>query len=229
MAATIAKAVHPNANFIDYEYGDELPDSSTFRNKHLYLLDMTFDTIQLEQLLDVAAFITVIDHHPKAIQQRDLIQGRNITLFVGDDKSGAQLTWEYFHPLEDEPDFVRWVGKRDRWLFDEPQIKPFTLGLSTLGFRLDDWVKVFTNSNGEICTKTNCQKRPETDILKKGKVIEVFQEQQVYAIIDNCQRWIELDGHRVVAVNAPKFLASEVASRLYSMYSFEQSPLSGGR
>lgn len=232
MAALIFKRSFPNAKFIAHEYGDEIELISDHRYRDVYLLDLTFDDDRLKAIENVANSVTIIDHHPRALEQhasRELFSDTT-TFFVGDEKSGAQLTWEYCNPDLEEPDFVRWVGKRDRWVFDEPEIKRFALGLSTLGTELKNWeahydvggeFDYFWMASGEgssiglPCT---------AQLLRDGAVIEAFQKAQIDYLVENATSRISIDGYSVICVNAPKFLASDVAEALYTKYDVEDSP-----
>lgn len=232
MAALIFQRSHPDAKFIAYEYGDDIELISDHRYRDVYLLDLTFDDDRLRAIENVANSVTIIDHHPRALVQfanRESFSDTT-TFFVGDEKSGAQLTWEYCNPDLEEPDFVRWVGKRDRWVFDEPEIKRFALGLSTLGTELKNWTahygigdeidllwmaSVEGSSLGFPCT---------AQLLRDGAVIETFQKAQIDYLVQNATSRITIDGYNVICVNAPKFLASDVAEALYTKHDVEDSP-----
>lgn len=224
MSAVIAfeRMVHGKVSvsplMLPYEYGDTLPSLDTFTDRRVYLLDLTFDTGTLIDIAWRASEVTVIDHHPKAIQQfkRREEFPNNITFFVDTEgsKSGCQLTWEYFHKNDPEPDVVRWVGKRDRWVFDEPEIKPFTAGLAFLGTKLSDW---FTQFNWALDTFKD-------QMIQKGRAYLEQRASDIDYLVANCTYRGKVGKYEVTFVNAPKFFASDVAERLYSTLSLEESP-----
>ncbi len=232
MSAVIFKRSYPDARFIAYEYGDNIELIGDHRYRDVYLLDLTFDDELLRKIENVANSVTIIDHHPRALQQRDDRESFSDTtvFFVADDKSGAQLTWEYLNPNLAEPDFVRWVGKRDRWIFDEPEIKPFALGLSALGFDLESWSEHY-QLDGEMdlmwmaSSEGQSTSLPCTaQLLKDGIAIEIFQKSQIDYLVENATSRMTIAGYDVVCVNAPKFLASDVGEALYTKHSVEDSP-----
>ena len=233
MAAAIFLKCFPNARVFAYEYGDDLwalldEVLSAATDIEYYLLDITLDDQDLERLADHSPdnIVTVIDHHPKAIYQakralKGCFDSRIvfITQCQDDPASGAQLAWRYLmnrnraSDILPEPDAVRWVGKRDIWVFDEPEIRLFSFGLTSIGFDPRDWKEQL------IDTSDNCWRYVES-----GRAVESFLDGQLDYLVKNCQTRIQIDGHSVIAVNAPKFLASEIAQRLYEIYSIEESP-----
>lgn len=48
-------------------------------------------------------------------------------------KSGALLSWEYFHPIHPVPDIIRFVSDRDLWQFKYPNTKAAIEGLKQSG------------------------------------------------------------------------------------------------
>ncbi len=48
-------------------------------------------------------------------------------------KSGALLSWEYFHPIHPVPDIIRFVSDRDLWQFKYPDTKAAIEGLKQSG------------------------------------------------------------------------------------------------
>lgn len=220
LAAAIFLNSFPGTRLIPYEYGDALPPFEELAGHHVYLLDLTFDTEVLLELTQHAYWVTVVDHHPKArVQAQDRPHARRgnlsiVTDSVKDPASGAQLVWRLLHRTAPEPNFVRWIGKRDRWVFDEPQIRPFVMGITGLGFDPVTWEAVLFQT-------------PSIDLepyMLQGEAVAAAIDGQLDYLQANAVHWIEIAGHRVAAVNAPKFLASEMGERLYRRYSVERSP-----
>ena len=89
--------------------------------QHILFLDLTFEPKVMEELIRRAKKVTVIDHH-KTANESELIKTK--TNFIFDlDRSGAQLTWDYFFPGKKRPEIVDYIGDRDLWRFQLPESK----------------------------------------------------------------------------------------------------------
>lgn len=209
--------------FIPCSYTDDIGDLDQYVNTRVLILDMTFDSERLEQLCRVASDVLVIDHHPKAraqvIEYFDL-RTRPVppnlhfcTDTESNPRSGAQLTWDYFFDPAAQPDCVRWIGKGDRWIFDEPEIRAFRMAMGTLGFDPDIWKSLLLEAGNAV-----------QELVQKGYVIEEVTDSQLDYLEANATSRMTIAGYNVVVVDAPKFLASEIAQRLYSKLSVEESP-----
>lgn len=204
-------------------YQDDIGDLSQYAGKDLWLLDMTFDVERLEALAAVAANVLVIDHHPKARNQAEAYfraQSRPVPdnlQFITDTEenpqSGAQLVWNYLYGTQPQPDCVRWIGKGDRWIFDEPEIRSFRLVAGTFGFNPNRWKTLLLDD--PTATRRYLADEP---------VVRRVIDSQLDYLEENATSWMIIAGHRVITVDAPKFLASEIAQRLYEKYSLEESP-----
>lgn len=199
-------------------YGDEIPylDQMTVRD-NVVLLDLTFDEVDLERVADMVNHVTVIDHHPRAYQQVKKYKTGEGTLsnvdFVTDSEenrqSGAQLTWNYYIRLN-QHQLVRWIGKSDLWIFDEPEIQKMRRACCTLGFDVRAW-------------RSQLEKTDMGPLLRAGEAISSSYESQLdYLEANSCSRMM-IAGYNVITVDAPKFLASEIAERIYSKTPIEDS------
>lgn len=98
----------------------EIPDYSK-----VYMLDVSRDPEELEGLVwtkDIE--LTVIDHHATAISKikshasiKSYETEREIAFkyILDKTKSGAMLSWEYFHPNKPVPDLFKFVQDADLW------------------------------------------------------------------------------------------------------------------
>lgn len=205
--------------FISWEYGESVGELSRFEGADVILLDLTFDIEDLGQVAEIARSVLVIDHHPRAHEQAVLRQLFASVEFIIDDerqrKSGAQLTWEHYFEHLPQPDVVRWIGKGDLWIFDEPEIRPLRSAVGSIGFQPNQWNTLFLGDDG-----------PENvnAYIEKGQIMAEVISGQIDYLVKHCQSQVSIDGYTVVACNAPKFLASELGQRLYELYDVEESP-----
>jgi uncharacterized protein len=122
-----------DAEYLPMSYGaltGEMNDK--VRDAEVYVLDFSFSKLQMNYLFRYAANIVWLDHHKTAFEMwcpahgYDLFtQGEIVTdskpigchIVLDNNKSGALLAWEFFHPDADVPQFIRNIDDRDRWQF----------------------------------------------------------------------------------------------------------------
>ena len=72
-------------------------------------------------------------------------QGKHVVIH-DNNKSGAMLAWEYFHPDTEVPMFIKHIDDYDRWQFNIEDTKAFQKALwSYAPWSFDDWRKRFLN------------------------------------------------------------------------------------
>ena len=98
-AALIFHLKFPKAEIIEWEHGESIPAAESFSGKGVYMLDITMDTEVIEEIAKHAAYVTIVDHHPKAIEQAKRgFSRKNIHIVTppnGNTASGAMLTLRY--------------------------------------------------------------------------------------------------------------------------------------
>jgi oligoribonuclease NrnB/cAMP/cGMP phosphodiesterase (DHH superfamily) len=120
-------------------------------------LDFSFPKITTEWLVNYAREVIWLDHHktafemwcpkhdlPKFVQTEAIpVSGaKPITchIVLDNDKSGAMLAWEYFHPDTPVPDLIKRIDDRDRWVFQYPDSRALHAGLQlTKPWKFENW------------------------------------------------------------------------------------------
>lgn len=186
-AALVFNFRYPDADLIDFSYGDPLPAMETFEGKEVYLLDLTIPDDDLRRMADVAERVHVLDHHPAALRQRVELKeltDKNVVMFVGNDVAGSMLAARYFLPSDVAPtvEILRWAEQYDRFVFEDPMTRQFMYGVSTLK---NDW-KAFKEFFGEHALKymfTTPNNHPDymrpifvDELLLRGEIIAPYRE-----------------------------------------------------
>ena len=112
-----------DTEYLPIGYSDEIPDVT---GREVYILDFSFKAEVLEKMIKDAKSLMVIDHHKTA--QEDLKDFPDNSIF-NMYKSGAVLSWEYFHGDNHIPLLLKHIEDRDLWLFKYEDTKAFTLAL----------------------------------------------------------------------------------------------------
>ena len=74
------------------------------------------------------------------IAMNDRIEKQSKHVIIHDNnKSGAMLAWEYFHPGEEIPQLIRHIDDRDRWQFKMEGTKELNAALWTAPWNFQQW------------------------------------------------------------------------------------------
>ncbi|PNW50001.1 UNVERIFIED_CONTAM: hypothetical protein BEN50_11080 [Euhalothece sp. KZN 001] len=228
-----------DAIYIPVQYNQPLPDLKP--KSTVYVLDFCYPRQFLDDLIDTYnQDVIVLDHHKTA--QEALLGYSKLKDSVFDmTKSGAILSWEYFHPADPVPSLFYYIQDRDLWQWKYPQTKFISAYLSAVGFNnFRDWIPFLEESNldniidkGEAISEyqdksasSNGEKFYE-GILPDGTIMWMLNNQHL--ISDTCHKflianenikvcccWFVVDGSKVVFSFRSKqeFDCSEIAKKL---------------
>lgn len=122
------KSMGDDAEYVPCRYGGINPANlaDLTDDREVYILDFSFPRVQMDSLFTNAKRVVWLDHHKTAFEMwcdngerkhyHCLLDDRaqhHITL--DNDKSGALLAWEYFHPGTEVPMLIQHIDDRDRW------------------------------------------------------------------------------------------------------------------
>ena len=138
-AWVVKQALGNTAEYVPGNYGndDSLPDVD---NREVYLVDFVYPKAVMFELAQRASKVIVLDHHKTA--EEDLKELFNIGMIEGVfdmDRSGAMITWDYFFPNRDAPDFVKYVQDRDIWTRELPYCDEINLAMFAYEYTFDNW------------------------------------------------------------------------------------------
>lgn len=131
-----------DAEYLPMHYSDDPLKDVIYEGRDVYILDFSVPRVDMEHLLDLANKVVWLDHHKTAfemwcVEERELFQ-HEVTdgddrvvqhILLDNNKSGALLAWEYFHPEKDVPLLIRLIDDRDRWQFAFADSKALHAGL----------------------------------------------------------------------------------------------------
>ena len=115
---------------------DDLPP---LEGRAVYILDFSFATDILSQIDERAAKLVLLDHHISAQRELGDYRCRCGMVHFDMNKSGARLSWEFFHGDAPVPDLIRFVEDRDLWRWQYPQTRGFVSALDMEPFELQRW------------------------------------------------------------------------------------------
>lgn len=121
----------------NYSNNDTLPDVD---NRIVYLLDFSYPKDTMIKLAIRANTVIVLDHHLSA--QKDLEPLLDAGIIEGEfdmDRSGAMITWNWFFPDREAPEFIRYVQDRDLWIKELPYTEEINLAMFAYDYTFDNW------------------------------------------------------------------------------------------
>jgi oligoribonuclease NrnB/cAMP/cGMP phosphodiesterase (DHH superfamily) len=129
------KKFQEKAEYYPCYYGQPLPEFNGKADTTIYFLDFSVSRDELTALRSLYKRVVVIDHHVTA---QEALQGLPDVVFDMS-KSGAVLSWEFFHPDSEVPMLLQFVQDRDLWKFKFPETKAIHVGLGTLEGKMKAW------------------------------------------------------------------------------------------
>jgi oligoribonuclease NrnB/cAMP/cGMP phosphodiesterase (DHH superfamily) len=208
-----------DADYLPVNYNEPLPDLARQGGRDLYILDFSYNRETLIQLAQTNHSVTVLDHHKTAQAALKDLQAPGLSITFDMEKSGGRLTWEYFQsegrpvpPMDSEhyrvcytaPWLVDYTEDRDLWRWKLPASKEVSATLASYQRDFKTWTMLYELARGKEI--------PPVELCREGAAILRYQAQLVESAVANAVE-IEMDGHKVLAVNAT-CLVSEICERL---------------
>ena len=163
--------------------------------KVVVILDFSFDNATTKKMIAEADGLLVIDHHKSA-----MVELHDISNTVFDmTKSGAILSWEFFHPGKEAPKFIKYIQDRDLWKWELEYSKEFSAAFDMVPFEFEEFEKFEDDSVFD-------------DACKRGSYILAYSKTVVKKVCEKAQPR-KIDGKDVLVVNASHWM-SEIGARL---------------
>jgi oligoribonuclease NrnB/cAMP/cGMP phosphodiesterase (DHH superfamily) len=184
------------ADYVPVQYGTPPPDVA---GRRVYILDFSYKRPVMDAILAVTDRVVILDHHKTAEAE---LAGLSCARFDMN-KSGGRMAWEFFFPGKPSPWLVDYTEDRDLWRWALPYSQQISAFLASHPVEFQFWDSL--NADGPGSERWDSW-------ITQGDAILRYQSQQVERAVVNATE-IEMDGHRVLCVNATS-LISEVAGRL---------------
>lgn len=181
-------------------YGEAPPDVTRL---DVAIVDFSYKRPIMVELASKAKSILVLDHHKTAQADLDGLADEcpNVTVEFDMERSGAVMTWQYFHGAA-VPPFFQYLQDRDLWTKKLPGVDEFTAALRSYPQRFDVWDKLTV---GHLIDEG-------VAILRYFRTLVEIAKGHAY--------FREIGGHRVPVVNASMFMSSELAGELSEGHPF---------
>lgn len=190
---------------VDYEYhegvyGEPIPD---VKDRVVFMLDFSYKTKEMLEILKLAKVVNVLDHHESAIEELSHIpiEYDNLRMSWCTTKmSGCMIAWEYLRS-DKAPLLLRHIQDRDLWKFELPNTREICAALYS------------GNPTYKCLTDLTLAR-----LKLLGSALIKDHDSNVERIIKTCKREVSLlgDGGFIVVpmVNANHMFSSDIGNAL---------------
>lgn len=195
-----------DAEYIAADNWNVLPEYVTnhkdLSNVEIYVIDFSFSKEVLLDLQDKCKKLVILDHHVGAKENIESVREH----IYGENESGCVLAWKYFFPDIGIPLAIQYVSDSDTWTH---KMSDYEI-VDAYIYKTDN---DFTfNYFQRIVDELSDEKRFE-EVKKIGKVLREAYLSTVNKYLDRAEE-VEFAGYKVLAVNAPSEIKSELGHKL---------------
>lgn len=210
------KKLGDSAKYIPVSYGKEHISDTEFNSEdEVYIVDYSVSNEEFEKLAALVSNVVVLDHHKTALERftglspypdkRFKHVAPGVYVDFNMDKSGALITWEYFHPDKHVPMLIKWISDRDLWQFAYSETKAIHALLTSYKMDFEVWD-----------TLLQIGETKPYEMINTGRIL-LSQQDQTVAMICKKVYFTNIAGYTVPIVNASSHW-SEVGTKLVDMY-----------
>lgn len=205
-----------NLDHIEFHPGvySEPPPDVTGRD--VIMVDFSYKAPVIAEMAKTAKSILILDHHKTA--QEDLAPNivpeltweiwndnecPKVSAVFDMDRSGAGLTWDFFHRGEPRPAIVNYVEDRDLWRFKleaSREVSAYIFAHEYTFAFWDDMAKVMADPNGL------------QTVFNMGAAIELKHNKDVAELVEVCKRRMVIGGVEVWGASLPYTLTSDAGN-----------------
>lgn len=173
-----------------------------FAGRALYVLDIALEATVLAEAEQLAHRIVILDHHESAERKLGGWQCRCGVVHFDQQKSGARLAWEFFHPTQAVPAMVLYLEDRDLWRWQYAESAAFLAALDFEPRSFERWWAI-----AQMDTAAT------TAFTERGRAMEEKFQQLCRDIAADAQP-VRLAGCDGLMVNAPSVFHSAIGDIL---------------
>lgn len=167
------------AEYVPMNYGFKEDETPLYFDREVYMVDFSWPKQLMIDLFNHAKSVVWLDHHKTAFEMWCETEREkhvevhplpnNHVIILDNSKSGAMLTWEYFHPEKRAEAWVELIDDRDRWQFKYEGSKPFHTAMQMLKpWAFEKWQRVLEHTD---------------KIVQHGQTLLGYQEHQVESLV----------------------------------------------
>jgi oligoribonuclease NrnB/cAMP/cGMP phosphodiesterase (DHH superfamily) len=182
-----------DAHYLPRSHDDDF-EPERFRDQLVVIADISLPNDLLRELGELAAELSLLDHHLTArdhflsdpgVENALTARGHQVLFDLG--HSGAILAWQYFHPDEDPPDLLRYVEDQDLWNWSLPRSDEVNAAIGSYPRSFECWDELAA--------------RPIQSLADEGRPIVRANRIEVERAVKHAHP-VAIGNERIAAVNA---------------------------
>ena len=163
------------------------------------LVDFSYKKEVLENMLETAASITILDHHISAEEDLSaLLKSGKINGLFDMNKSGAMLAWLWFNPDQPPPELIKYIQDRDLWQFKLNGTREINAALSSYPYDFKLWDKLMASDKHAL-----------ERLKRDGEAIERKLQKDIKELIASGVRRMIIAGYDVPVLNVSSAYVSD--------------------
>lgn len=213
-AWAVYKALGDDVEFVEGVYQNTPPDVT---GRDVIMVDFSYKRPVLESMIDVCSSLLILDHHKTAAEDLSgYVAPRAdwgshfaylgapgcspIGVLFDMTRSGALITWEFFHSDKPIPNLVKYVSDRDLWQFKLPLSREVNAYIFAHEYSFKNWNYL------DAATRDHMGVQQVADM---GGAIEKKHHKDVAELCGLLKRRMIIGGHEVWVANLPYTLTSD--------------------
>jgi len=202
-----------HVEFYPGTYSEPPPDVT---DRDVIMVDFSYKAPVIAEMAKSAKSILILDHHKTA--QEDLApyivseltweawndnECPKVSAAFDMERSGAGLTWDFFHRGEPRPALVNYVEDRDLWRFKLSNSRAVNAYIFSFDYTFDIWDQL-----GQDLDFADAMVVAE----QAGEAIERKHHKDVAELVGVCKRRMKIGGVEVWGANIPYTLTSDAGN-----------------
>jgi len=216
-------------NSYDYHpgvYNNAPPDVT---DRDVVIVDFSYKYDTLVEMSWKARSMLILDHHktaaedlgrlPSVVSEHDfqtevmmLCQTQNmphIGALFDQERSGAGIAWDFYHPGKKRPNLVDYVEDRDLWRFKLPLSREVNAFVFSYEYDFKTWDFLSARMHDHMGVQ---------GVADQGGAIERKHHKDVAELVAEGRRELVIGGHWVPVSNLPKTLTSDAGHLMCAPY-----------
>lgn len=212
-AAWVIKRRNVKASFIGKKHNEPPPDVT---GKDVVIVDYSFSKDVILEMLKTCKSLLILDHHKSSEILLEGIDDEKFSFLFDMERSGSQITWDYYNPnLKGKyPRFIDYISDRDLWKWEIPNSREIGKALYSKGWYNWDKMEELTTKGEDFYN----------EMLLIGKtIIESEERDKSYSISQSILTvFTGSDGkeYKVLVTQCHPSLRSEVGNDLAKLCDF---------
>lgn len=198
-----------DVEYVPGTYGDPAPDVT---GRDVIMVDFCYKRPVIDAMIGKVNSLLIIDHHKTArddlagLPEMSMMGGwpdeRRLGVCFDMERSGALLTWDFFHQHEEAPILLQHISDRDLWQFKLKGTKEIQACIFSHPYTFEAWDTLVERAEDP---------QQWHYLFAEGAAIQRKHLKDINELIPVTKRWMTIAGHIVPVANLPYTLASDAA------------------